>query len=215
MCSSDLSKPDISATANTSLPARHNNSEVYRIRADHQRGRYWVLSNDNIRVYNARDRQLIATITLLGWNVAGGVSPPDLVLTSAGTALVSSNIVPEFWHIDPDRYTVMRQTVTLLTRENWGVGFSALAFTAEGTLFGVTAHAGTLWRINLEERTATHIEVPERLLDVRELHVEYQQQRSPMLLEPVLCVSGNTTRFRLVLNATTATPTATAFPGRC
>jgi hypothetical protein len=180
---------------------RIDSDPIYRVRVDHQRGRYWVLGDDHVQVYNAAGKRLISKVMIPGWNVAGSVGLPDLVLDRSGAALVSSNAVPMLWHIDPERFSVTRKEILLQTRENWDVGFSGLAFTPEGTLLGVTAFEGTLWKIDTHSEVATQIELSRHLLDARELWVVYQRASTSTLFDTVLCVSTGMEFYEVKLDA--------------
>ena len=189
--------------ASTAMTAAEqiDNDPIYRVRVDHQRGRYWVLGDDHIQVYSVSPKRLIAKITIPGWNVAGSVGMPDLVLDHSGAALVSSNVASTLWHIDPDRFAVTRREILLQGRENWSVGFSGLAFTPEGTLIGVTAFGGTLWKIEVHAGKATQIELSKPLLDARELWVVHQPASASTLFDTVLCVSTGVKFYEVNLDA--------------
>lgn len=125
--------------------------EALRIRSDAARSRQWVLTLDGMRVYDTRTKALIREIALPGWSVARILCHPDVALDRAGSAYVSSNIEPKLWRIDGDSFEVGVREIRLNEREQWDVGFGALAFSAEGTLFGLTYRGGTLWRVDVEK----------------------------------------------------------------
>jgi hypothetical protein len=130
--------------------------EALRIKGDAARGRQWVLTLDGVRVYDSRTKALIREIALPGWSVARIRCHPDLALDRSGSALVSSNIEPKLWRIDGDSFELTVREIRLNEREQWDVGFGALAFSAEGTLFATTYRGGTLWRVDVE-KGAAHI----------------------------------------------------------
>jgi hypothetical protein len=133
---------------------RKGGREALRIRIDAARSRQWVLTLDGVRVYDARTRALIREIALPGWSVARILCHPDLALDRSGSALVSSNIEPKLWRIDGDSFEVGMREIRLNEREKWDVGFGALAFSSEGTLFGLTYRGGTLWRVDIHKGVA-------------------------------------------------------------
>lgn len=202
-------------TADAPLTARMGNVSIYRVRADYQRGRYWVLGDDHVQVYSATDKRLIAKITIPGWNVAGGVGLPDLVLDRAGGALVSSNAVSLLWYIHPEKFSIMRKEIALQGRENWSTGFSGLVFTPDETLFGVTAFGGTLWKIDVRAGNATPIALSRPLLDARELGLRLERTTDSTLFDTLLCVRTGTEFLEVRLDANKNTAIARLHPNGC
>jgi len=126
-----------------------------RSRTDTVRGRLWVLGLDDVRVYDVASGRLIRQITLPNWSVARFVCQPDLALDRSGAATVSSNVQARLWRIDAGSFEVKEREIVLQGRERWDTGFGALAFSANGTLFGVTVSAGSLWRIDPDKGSAS------------------------------------------------------------
>src|SRR5688572_29027902 len=121
-----------------------------RTSSDAARSRHWVLTLEGLRVYDTRTKALIREVALPGWSIARILCHPDLVLDRAAFALVSSNIEPRLWRIDRESFEVSVREIRLNEREKWDVGFGAMAFSAEGTLFA-TAYCGrTLWRVDIQ-----------------------------------------------------------------
>ena len=174
----------------------------YRVRVDVQRGRYWVLEHDSLSIYRTSDNRLAQKIVLPGWNVAAFLNAPDMVLDRAGRAFISSNTTPMLWRVDPDTFKVTRIDITLQTRESRDIGFSGLAFAADGTLFGVTALAASLWRIRPDEAKATPIELstPVAILDARALWVSYDAIPGGSPVKPILCVATSAGPRRIELS---------------
>jgi len=133
---------------------RHSERAALRVRMDNARNRQWVLTPDGVRVYDAATKQLIRTIELPGWSNARIACDPDLALDSRGSAIVSSNAQPTLWRIDGGDFTVSTREIRLRDREQWDVGFGALAYATDGTLLGSTHEGGTLWRVDLENGSA-------------------------------------------------------------
>lgn len=133
---------------------RASERTALRVRRDDARGRQWVLAPDGVRVYDAATKQLIREIELPGWSNARIACDPDLALDSRGSAIVSSNAQPTLWRIDGGDFTVSTREIRLQDREQWDVGFGALAYATDGTLLGSTHEGGTLWRVDLEDGSA-------------------------------------------------------------
>src|SRR5204863_2390370 len=76
---------------------------ILRYQLDVVRDRLWVLTPEGVELYDAATRGKIAHISLPDWLWAGEPysCAPDLALGPRGEALVSSNVVPKLWRIDP------------------------------------------------------------------------------------------------------------------
>lgn len=134
-----------------------NERDALRIKTDTIRNRVWVLGSDDVRVYDAAKR-LTRRIVLSNWSVARFICDPDMVLDSSGSAIVSSNLPARLWRIDADSFEVTQHEIRLQGKEQWDIGFGALAFAADGTLVALTASANSLWKIDLARASASMIE---------------------------------------------------------
>jgi hypothetical protein len=143
----------------------------YRIRRDAARNRIWLLGLDDVRVYDAGSKRLITKIALPGWSVARFACDPDMVLDGSGSAIISSNVQPRLWRIDADSLEVSDHTIRLQDRENWDVGFAALAIAADGTLLALTSVSESLWRIDLGRGSARMVAPAAALSNVCGLRV--------------------------------------------
>ena len=75
--------------------------------------------------------------------------PPDLALGPKGEAVVTSNIVPILWRIDPDTLAVSVHELVLDADNDKDVGFSGLRYSTEhGVFFAASDVHGSLWRID-------------------------------------------------------------------
>jgi len=137
-----------------------------RIRRDTARDRIWLLGLEDVRVYDAEGKRLIKKIALPGWSVARFACDPDMVLDGSGAAIVSSNVQARLWRIDADSLEVSDHTIRLQDRENWDVGFGALAIAADGTLLALTSVSESLWRIDLRKGSASMVAPVGALLNV-------------------------------------------------
>jgi len=130
-----------------------------RIRTDAARNRLWVLGVDEVRVYDTAKNQLIRKVVLPGWSVARIVCRPDMALDQSGSAFISSNVQAKLWRVDADSFEVKELEISLHGRERWDIGFGALAFAANGTLYALTSSAGSLWNIDIAKAGASLIEL--------------------------------------------------------
>lgn len=135
-----------------------NERDVLRIREDLPRNRLWVLTLDEVRVYNTATtgKRLIRKIALPNWSVVGfrNFCMPDMALDRAGSAFISSNGQSRLLRIDADRFDLKDYAISFHQREGLDIGFGALTFAADGTLFARTTPGGLLWEIDINKAHA-------------------------------------------------------------
>ncbi|MGH8700184.1 MAG: hypothetical protein ACREVR_03265, partial [Burkholderiales bacterium] len=74
---------------------------------------------------------------------------PDLALGPQGEAVITSNILPTLWRIDPDTLAVSVHPLSLDADTDKDVGFSGLAYSPQhGAFLAASYHHGSLWRID-------------------------------------------------------------------
>lgn len=118
--------------------------DPFRVRVDAVRARQWELGLDDVRVYDDTTKTLIRRVTLPNWSVARFVCDPDMVLDRSGSVIISGNLPARLWRIDADSFEVKQHEISLQGKEQWDIGFGALAFTANGTLLALTSSANSL-----------------------------------------------------------------------
>ncbi len=96
-------------------------------------------------------------VVLAGWVAAHPphAAPPACVVEPRGTVLMSSNIVPDLWRIDPATGAVEHLPIRLVDHPNREIGFTQLEMVNPRGLAAKSAIDGTDWRIDLRTRTAT------------------------------------------------------------
>jgi len=156
-CSAE-SGPARSAAIARATPADVLNGGL-RIVRDEARNRIWLLGLDGVRVYDSVNGQLIREIELPNWSVARFTCGPDMVLDSSGSAIISSNVQARLWGIDADGFEVKEHQISLQGREQWDIGFGALAFAADGALYALTSSGGSLWKVDVAKTSAKMIEL--------------------------------------------------------
>jgi hypothetical protein len=132
--------------------------EFQLVRVDTERNRRWVLELDSLTVYDNLNGRRLRRLVLPGWVIARPTDacPPGLALDASGTAFVSSNVLPVLWRIDP-HFGIARIAVTLDSDSDKDVGFTGLAFAADGVLTAGGATFSSHWRIDLEAARATKL----------------------------------------------------------
>jgi hypothetical protein len=79
---------------------------------------------------------------------------PDMALDRAGSAFISSNGQARLLRIDGDRFDLKDYAISFHEREVQNIGFGALTFAADGTLFARTTPGGLLWEIDINKARA-------------------------------------------------------------
>ena len=162
-CDTSTPPPQQSRTAIDMQEAQPANA---RIRMDPARNRMWVLTHDGVFLYDTATPKLIAEIALPGWQEVDArySCPADLAVGPRGEALVTSNVVPTLWRIDPETLAVSVHELALDADREKDVGFSRLTYSVEhGVFFAVSAAHGTLWRIDPLLRRAERVQRSESI----------------------------------------------------
>jgi hypothetical protein len=117
---------------------------------DAARGRIWWLTGAGL-VLQDRARRKPVTLPLPGWHWAGAPygCPPGLALGPKGEVIVTSDVLPKLWRVDPGTLAVTIHAVALDDRADRDVGFSTLSYSARhGAYYAVGSTPGSLWRID-------------------------------------------------------------------
>jgi hypothetical protein len=124
-----------------------------------------MLTPRGVTLFEGVAPQRARVIELPGWVWAAEAyaCPPDLALGPKGEAVVSSNVAPWVWRIDPVTLTVTRHDLVLDAHADKDVGFTALAFSAERQVFFGLSGFGALWRIDPLLRRAQKVALSEPL----------------------------------------------------
>jgi hypothetical protein len=123
-----------------------------RYQVDPGRERIWWLTRDGVSVNDAQSQER-RPVLLPGWTWAAELWSclPDLALGPRGEAVVTSNVLPVLWKIDPDTLAVTEHPLALDADAGKDVGFSGLTYSAElDAYFAVSGAHGTLWKIDSE-----------------------------------------------------------------
>src|SRR5262245_59520653 len=121
-----------------------------RYQLDPERNRVWLLTEEGVFVYDLSKPERIA-LSLPDWlRVDASYSClPDLALGPSGEAVVTSNILPTLWRIDPDTLAVSVHPLLLDADTDKDVGFSGLTYSPlHGAFLAVSYEHGSLWRID-------------------------------------------------------------------
>ena len=144
--------PDpLPAPANTS-PGHAPSSAAPELRyqVDAARGRVWWLTREGVFFHDANAPARTA-VALKDWTFAepSYACLPDLAIGPRGEVVVTSNVLPTLWRIDPDTLAVTSHAIALDADNDKDVGFSGLVYSAaHSAFFAVSEAHGSLWRID-------------------------------------------------------------------
>ena len=168
-CDSDAASSSVPAASVTkSIPQDWYRGEqpMLRYQVDEARSRIWVLTPVGVALYEASTGEQIAEVPLPGWIWVGEkyACSPDLAIGPRGEAVISSNVVPTLWRVDPVTLVASRHDLAIEDDGGRDIGITALAYSAQqGAYFAVSPSQGSLWRIDPLLRRAQSVPLSEPL----------------------------------------------------
>ena len=178
----------------------HGQQRALRVKVDAARNRLWVLGLEHVYVYDITGKQLIRRVVLPNRSVAGFVCSPDMALDRSGSAFISSNVESRLWKIDAEDFSIKQHEIRLHAGEGRDIGFGALTFAADGTLFALTAYASSLWRIDIANSSANEVELSERVLNACTLNTPRETVQGAQQHAVVLCAAAENDSRRIVIS---------------
>jgi hypothetical protein len=166
---------------------------VLRQQNDAERGRHWVLTAEGVELYELSSGKLLAQIALPDWLWVGEeyACPPDLAIGYRGEVVVSSNVVPTLWRIDPVTLVASRHELAMEDDKGRDIGITGLAFSAQqGAYFAVSATHGALWRIDARLARAQSIPLSAPLPKSCTLAIPPREPDRRAMRAVGLCVRG-------------------------
>ena len=154
----------IACTA-AAVPERAGSAPALVERVDVARARVWRLSNSGVEM---SDPSGTVSIELPEWQWALPPygCPPDLALGPGGEAVITSNVLPTLWRIDPRSLAVTVHPLGLDAEPDKDIGFSRIVYSAErGAYYALAEHHRTVW------------EIPARLTDARKVPARVLRQK--------------------------------------
>ena len=162
-------------------------AEPLRHLAQPERARAWVLEQSGLYMEEAGKAR--RPVKLPGWLWAGEpyACAPDIAIGPRGEAVVTSNVLPVLWRIDPETFAVSVHRLQLDADMDKDVGFSGLVYSArDGAFIAVSELHGSMWRIDPLLRRAQKIALSE---PVRACKVSVQRQERSARFSR-LCLEG-------------------------
>jgi len=129
-------------------------------------------------------------VELPGWHWAGEpyACPPAIAVGPRGQVVVTSNVLPVLWKIDPQTLAVSVHRLQFDADNDKDVGFSGLVYSERnGAYFAVSESHGSLWRIDPLLRRAQKVGLSQPLRGACAVSVQRQQRPSVFSR---LCVRG-------------------------
>jgi len=149
-----------------------------RDQVDPARERIWRLGRDGVFVLDLATPAKLVRLEGWQWAAEAYACPPDLALGPDGEAVVTSNVLPVLWRVDPHTLVASAHALALDADEDKDVGFSALVYSPEhGAFFAVSAPHGSVWRIDAQLTRAQKVpfSLPRRNRPCPEVPVQTSQ----------------------------------------
>ena len=120
----------------------------------------WSFFENGVLVHNRAARGKPVAVPLTGWHWAGMPfgCEPDLARGPAGEAVITSDVLPVLWRIDPVTFAVSVHPLTLDADVDKDVGFTSIVYSPEqNAYFAASGLHGSLWRIDRQLTRAQKI----------------------------------------------------------
>ena len=148
----------------------------------------WVLNADGVYLEQARKARVEIKLPAWQWAHEPYACPPAIAIGPRGEALVTSNVLPVLWKIDPQTLAVTVHRLELDADTDKDVGFSGLVYSPrDGAYFAVSELHGTLWRIDPLLRRAQKIALSEPVRGACSMSMQRQERMSRFTR---LCLDG-------------------------
>jgi hypothetical protein len=185
---------DIGAAPRQAAKAAHDGQRLQlprlRYQVDPERNRIWLLTQEGVFVHDLARPERVA-VSLPDWiSVATSYGClPDLALGPRGEAVITSNVVPTLWRIDPDTLAASVRPLELDADTDKDVGFSGLAYSPEHDAFLAASYAhGSLWRIDPLFKRAQKIRLSAPIREACGLVVPQHSSHEALSRRADLCV---------------------------
>ena len=183
-----MSNKPLCFLAAISLFASTAAADPLRYRSQPERARAWVIDGKGLFLEEGRKPR--RAIHLPDWQWAGEryACAPDIAFGPRGEVVVTSNVLPVLWKIDPTTLAVSVHRVELDADTDKDVGFSGLVYSERnGAYFAVSELHGSLWRIDPLLRRAQKVSIEGHARGACAVSVQRQQRAS---IFSRLCLHG-------------------------
>ena len=176
--------------AAVSLFASTAAADPLRYRAQSERGRAWVIDAGGLFLEEARKPRRAIALPEWQWAAEPYACAPDIAIGPRGEAVVTSNVLPVLWRIDPETLAVSVHRVQLDADADKDVGFSGLVYSERhGAYFAISELQGSMWRIDPLLRRAQKIALSEPVRGACSVSMQREQRVGRFSR---LCLQGRT-----------------------
>jgi hypothetical protein len=148
----------------------------------------WVLDADGVYLQQPGKPRVGVKLPEWHWANEPYACPPAIAIGPRGEALVTSNVLPVLWKIDPQTLAVSVHNLELDADSDKDVGFSGLVYSArDNAYFAVSELHGTLWRIDPLLRRGQKIALSEPVRGACSISTQREQRVSRFTR---LCLQG-------------------------
>ena len=139
----------------------------------------WVLGIDGVHLQQPGKARVEIKLPEWHWAHEPYACPPAVAIGPRGEALVTSNVLPVLWRIDPQTLAVTVHNLELDADSDKDVGFSGLVYSArDNAYFAVSELHGTLWRIDPLLRRAQKIALSEPVRGACSMSMQREERMS-------------------------------------
>jgi hypothetical protein len=172
-----MSNKTLSFLAALALFAGTAAADPLRYRAQPEQARAWVIDANGLFLEEARKPRRAVKLPEWQWAHEPYACAPDIAIGPRGEAVVTSNVLPVLWKIDPQTLAVSVHRLQLDADTDKDVGFSGLVYSArDGAYFAVSELHGTLWRIDALLRRAQKVTLSEPVRGACSMSMQRQER---------------------------------------
>ena len=189
-----------SLPSGTGAVSATQDGSVARELHDAARQRIWRLTQSGLALENeaSGETQIVPLPNWIWAHAEYAGCLPDLALGPAGEVVVTSNITPTLWRVDPQTLAVSERTLWLNAEYGKEVGFTGLVYSPrQDVYFAVSALHGSLWRIDPQLRKAQMLMLQEPLRGACSVRLRARSERVERLTG--LCIGMESGTRHLVV----------------
>ena len=177
------------------LPLAGCGQPASQVQSDSPRQRAWQLTADGVLAGNT-------AVPIPGWIRAEDAyaCAPEFAVGPKGEAVITSNVVPTLWRVDPETLVVTEHPLTLDEDGGRDIGFSGLVYSPQHAAYFAVSHAhGTLWRIDPQLKRGQKIPLSEPVSKACGLSIRARVVQPKTIRLAGLCAFSQGGRWRIDL----------------
>jgi hypothetical protein len=163
-------------------------AESYRHRAQPEQARTWVIDANGLFLEEARKPRRAISLPQWQWAHEPYACAPDIAIGPRGEVIVTSNVLPVLWKVEPETLAVSVHRLQLDVDQDKDVGFSGLVYSPrDGAYLAVSELHGSMWRIDPLLLRAQKIALSEPVRGACSVSMQRQERASRFTR---LCLDG-------------------------